>query len=375
MREEFNMQSIISSYEKSRGLRELGKWAFSIATGGIGALYLWANTVIVKEGEIGLRRSATGKMVLLPPGRHSNFPWEDYPVAPQSLANKAINLGPYKIITVETGYVAKTYDSGKLDILEEGQHLIQGASHTFVDTDFIPIKQETERLADLAVITRDNISLTLKADVTYEISDPKVAVTKVDNILRTIKERATMNIANIVGHHYLSEFAPATSGVKSTEVDSLSSVVSEISKNLAAQLLELGIKLLNIGIISTAITDKELSQKLGETTVLKTQIQSQFMAAENEASRIKIKADAESYAITARATAEAEALKMRGDAIKDIATSIQESPAALSLFQLDQKARMVSMANNCNLFFNDGSEARNPKLVTVVPASTPASTM
>lgn len=45
---------------------------------GLGGLYLWATTRVIKEGEVGLRQTASGKMVLLPPGRHSNFPWESY---------------------------------------------------------------------------------------------------------------------------------------------------------------------------------------------------------------------------------------------------------------------------------------------------------
>src|SRR4051812_36904272 len=80
----FDIREITDRYEKQKGWRELGKWFFAIATFGFGALWLLLTTSIVKEGEIGLRRNFRGEMTLLPPGRHSNFPWEEYPVQPQS---------------------------------------------------------------------------------------------------------------------------------------------------------------------------------------------------------------------------------------------------------------------------------------------------
>ena len=113
-----DMAKVKSDYAASQGGRELGKWIFSIATFGLGALYLWGTTTVIQEGEIGLRQSASGKMVLLPPGRHSNFPWEEYSSKTVSLSKKDIQLGPYQIITVDTGYVAKTYNKGHLEILQ-----------------------------------------------------------------------------------------------------------------------------------------------------------------------------------------------------------------------------------------------------------------
>ncbi len=100
----FDIDKLKDDYAGEKGNRELNKWIFSIATGGLGALYLWATTVIIREGEIGIRQTGSGDMVLLPPGRHSNFPWESYPQEPQPLSKKHIKLGPYKILTIETGY-------------------------------------------------------------------------------------------------------------------------------------------------------------------------------------------------------------------------------------------------------------------------------
>ena len=137
------MTDLKRKYEASKGSRAMQKWAFVIGTFGLGGLYLWANTKIINEGEIGLRRTGRGDMVLLPPGRHSNFPWESYPVPTQSLSKRVINLGPYTIINVETGSVAKTVNKGTLVNFTEGHYLLSDASHVF--SNFVSVKQETPK--------------------------------------------------------------------------------------------------------------------------------------------------------------------------------------------------------------------------------------
>ena len=204
-----DMAKIQQDYEKSRGWRELWKYLFSIGTFGLGALYLWATTSIINQGEIGLRRNSRGDMILLPPGRHSNCPWETYPVEPQSLSEPTIFLGPYKIISVETGYIAKTLNKGKLEILEVGQHILDDASHVF--NSFIAVKQETKKLEAVNAYTNDNVGLTLHADVRYLIEDPINAISQIDDIDNSIKEIAEISISQIVNHHTLADFAPVTS--------------------------------------------------------------------------------------------------------------------------------------------------------------------
>ena len=61
-----DMLQIQQDYENSRGWREFKKYVFAIGTFGLGALYLWATTSIIKQGEVGLRRNSRGEMILLP---------------------------------------------------------------------------------------------------------------------------------------------------------------------------------------------------------------------------------------------------------------------------------------------------------------------
>src|SRR3989338_4062742 len=140
----FNCAELEKNYRESQGHREIKKWIFSIATLGLGALYLWSNTQVVRKGEIGLRQTLSGDWILLPPGRHSNFPWESYHGKPNSLSQKLITMGPYKIFTVETGFVAQTSNAGQLHIVKEpGQYIIDEASHTF--DGLVSVKQETKK--------------------------------------------------------------------------------------------------------------------------------------------------------------------------------------------------------------------------------------
>lgn len=356
-----DMNKIKKDYDKSKGWRELGKWAFAIGTFGLGGLYLWATTEIIKEGYIGLRCDASGKMILLPPGRHSNFPWESYPIAPQSLSKKKIELGPFKIITVDTGYKAKTSNCGKLEILDEGQHLLTDASHVFES--FIAVKQETKKLEEVTAYTSDNVGLTLHADVRYQIEDPEAAIRQINDIELSIKEIAEISISQIVGHHNLSDFAPATANVGSGESHGMGEVITELTNNIKEQLLKLGIKLLNIGITSWSINDKALAHELAQGAVIKSQTQSKMLSAERDARIVEIAARAEATATTIRAEAEAEGIRIKGAAVKEIARVFQDSPAAQDIYARSQQIELVSKANNPHLFFT-------PTMVNQIPQLT-----
>lgn len=344
-----DMAQIQQDYELSRGWRELKKYAFAIGTFGLGALYLWATTSIIKQGEIGLRRNNQGKMILLPPGRHSNFPWEEYPVEPQSLSNKKIDLGPYKIISVETGYIAKTFNQGKLEILEEGQHLLQDAAHIF--DSFIPVKQETKKLHAVTAYTSDNVGLTLHADVRYQIENPDQAIRQIDEIDTSITEIAVISISQIVSHHNLADFAPVTN-VGQDQHHGISEVISELTAKITEQLRQLGIKLLNIGITSWTINDKELAHELAQGAVIQSQAQSKMLSAKREAEVKGILTEADACAVIALAKSDAEAIKLRGAALQEVAEQFKENPAAQEMYARAQQIDLVKGAKNPNLFFS-----------------------
>lgn len=368
-----DIAKIKQDYEESKGNREIKKWIFALATFGLGGLYLWSTTSVVKEGQIGLRSNAQGEQILLPPGRHSNFPWESYPVDPQSLADKVINLGPYKIISVETGFVAKTINRGTLEILSVGQHLLNDASHVF--DGLIPIKQETKKLHQVKAYTSDNVGLTLQADVRYQIEEPEKAIRQINNIETSITEIAEISISQIVGHHNLADFSPATTSIGTDKKHGMGEVILELATRIKEQLLTLGIKLINIGITSWTINDKSLAHELAQGAVNQSQTQSKMISADRDA-KIKeltatadakatvIRAKAEGEATGIRAEAEAKAVELRGAAIKKIAGQFEDDPIAHDIYSRSQQVELVERAENPHLFFTQqtlGSNAVAPQ--------------
>ena len=347
----FDIDQIKKDYTTSKGNRELNKWIFAVATLGLGGLYLWANTKIIPEGNIGLRKTASGKMVLLPPGRHSNFPWESYPEKDQSLSKKIITMGPHKIITVQTGYVAKTSKNGVLTILTEGQHLISDASHTY--DGMISIKQETKKLDPITVSTKDNVGLTMQADVRYQIIDPTLAITHIDDIEESIKQIAEMSMYQTVGSHSLEDFAPATLVIHSPDHENtgIMAVVLDLKAKLTEQLQKIGISLLNIGITNREFIDESLAHELAQGAVIKSQADSQRAAAENAAVVKETQTKAEANTIITIAKAQAEAVKEKGQAILDLARLIETHPVAQAMYQRSQEIELVQFAKNANLFF------------------------
>jgi regulator of protease activity HflC (stomatin/prohibitin superfamily) len=365
-----DMAQLKKDYDQSKGNRELQKWLFTFFTGGLGGLYLWATTIVIPDGAIGLRRTNRGKMTLLPPGRHSNFPWESYPRDPQSLSDNYITLNPFKIITVDTGYVAKSYNQGKLEILEEGQHLISDASHT-VDPTLIPIKQETKKLKAVTASTRDNVGVTLHADVRYQIVDPEKAIRQIDDIENSIKEIAEIRISQIISHHDLSDFSPATTQL-GTEEDKkgVGGLIAELTHILMSQLESLGIKLLNIGITSWSINDTALAHELAQGAVMKSKIQSQMLAAQNVAEVRKIEAGADSTVAQIKAQGDATSVLTKGHAFMQLGNELNSNQVAVNLYKKSLDIEMMSHAENVSFFFNQGSAGNGTiPIVATIPAS------
>ncbi len=363
-----NMEKIKDDYEQSRGRREVAKWVFAIGTLGLGALYLLLSTEIVKEGEIGLRCTAQGKMILLPPGRHSNFPWERYPVYPQSLGKEEIHLGPYTIISIHTGFVAETFNKGVLEILDAGQHLLESANHLFKS--FIPIKQVTQKLHAIADYTNDNVGLTLQADVQYQINDPFKAISMVEDVQKSIVDIAEMSISQVIRSLKLADFSMAmgTTNAQDHDTKAKDGAITICNKNIEERLSNLGITLLNIGITSWTINDARLAHELGQGAVILSQTASNVTAAIREAEILAISVKAKAAAMVTEALAEAESIRIKGAALCYVSEHLGASSAGVEVYRLDRQANMIKHAKNACLFFGNAA-APLPVFNTAVPSS------
>ena len=371
----FDIEGIKQDYNNKRGWREAKKYAFAIGTLGLGALYLWATTLIVREGEMGLRRDARGKMTLLPPGRHSNFPWEDYPVNPMSLSEEVVRLGPYTIVTVHTGKNAKTYNNGILDVLSEGQHLLDHANWTL--DKMISIKQETKKLSPVIASTQDNVSIRLNGDLRYQITDPKLAIQSIHDIDKSLAEIAEMNITRIVSQHCLADFM--RKGASSTTQESgMSLIINQLMHDITEALSALGIQLLNIGLTSWSVNDKDLAHELGHGAVMQSKTNSKLLSAQREAEVMGVEAEAKAAAeitkakgdadaISIRAQAEARAITLRGQAFNELGALYQTNAPGLKMYTGEQTIALVKGANNPNLFFYAGRGAEDQSIQLTLP--------
>lgn len=412
----FNLETLKQTYKAtySTRWRELGKWIFSIATFGLGGLYLWATTLIVKEGEIAMRRNARGEMILLPPGRHSNFPWESYvrakpaprpSPAPQGvvtsdrpgeetdfwgrwtvpISENFIQFGPKTIFTVKTGQVAKTYLHGELAVFPEGQYCLEDSAHVVNKHDaFISVQEETKVLPEVTALTKNNVTLKIQADVRYKIVDPVLAITTVDDIEKTISELAKVNIARVVNHHDLSEFTPVTADPSNTSnVDredaseddntGLSRILNELTRQLTAQFRSRGIELISISTTSWCIDDAALAHELGQVAAIQARARSSLLSAQQEKQIQETKAIADANATRTRAEGQADAVKKLGASFLEVAQSMNGDPMAAQLFQMElQKAWF---ANNPHVFFNIGGGNQPTMPLILAGGQTPAMSM
>ncbi|MBA2654901.1 MAG: hypothetical protein H0U71_07555 [Gammaproteobacteria bacterium] len=79
----------------------------------IGWARLWKKTVTIYPGELGLsQNSNTGEYILLPPGRYILLsPFHNFTQRVQ-VNQKVVKLGPFAIVTADSGEVAVTNKNG-----------------------------------------------------------------------------------------------------------------------------------------------------------------------------------------------------------------------------------------------------------------------
>jgi len=134
--------------------------------------------VTIPQGYVGLIRRQ-GQVLVLGPGLHS---WHDADCAWKGLVDlnsNCIRLGPYTLLIVEEGFAAITQDNGKQDIKLGGTaHMLTHQNHKFQG--WLSLKMQTEALGTdpqrpVQITTADNITLIVKAVVTWYVQDPQTA--------------------------------------------------------------------------------------------------------------------------------------------------------------------------------------------------------
>jgi len=244
------------NYEEYKKGRESKKVLFSLFTLGFGALYLWARTRIVPQGTVGVRVSRDGQYIVLPSGRHSNLPGEEWR-SNQNLAQDEVTLGAKRIVTIKDGFRGESYKQGRLVVLPPGRHLLDSQhilSKTVSTGDdiidlgpkkivtvkagqvgicyhkgvlnilkegrhevtlpdevwkgYMSLRQEVIELPSLEIKTTDNINVTCHAVLNYKIVDPIKAITCVDNLEASLTQLAEVALSAILRRFSFRDLSP-----------------------------------------------------------------------------------------------------------------------------------------------------------------------
>jgi len=312
----------------------------------------------VQKGEIALAWLNNEPMLIEDPGTYlidsSNFQL----VSLVNASEKTVMLGAKKIITVNAGEVAVTFKAGKLAVLGPGRTYIDAIDHLFdgfLSTQQLSIrlssgKKGTEQL--LSCETQDLVSIGIRADVFYRISNPEQALMQVGRefIPELVKETSIATLNNIVRSTALSEIAQnSDASAKSLKEEQQKLMEAQASGRPTAPLFfdkahdqflaklhddfkeRYGLEITNIRIeqfkimdqalsnsiagqaVKTAATQSELANLAGQTQIATQQqerdVRMQQMMAEADARRLQTKADSEK----AQAEALASAQQVRSD--------------------------------------------------------------
>lgn len=199
----------------------------------------------VTKGKIALAWNNSDPLFISKPGMYEfdspDFTFDSFRDAEENL----IQLGSKKVVQVQTGQVAVTYDDGLLKILHNGTHEINSSTHIihrFLSTQEKSIRLATlsakERMSrkkikqsnrnmpgqnagfvsngeadvdcDLTICeTKDLVKVGIRADIFYSISDPEKCILKIDTdeLEDLVRETAIATLTNIIRSTALNQIA------------------------------------------------------------------------------------------------------------------------------------------------------------------------
>merc|ERR1719231_1949672 len=128
---------------------------------------------VVEQGQIGYATDQ-GQPILLPPGLHQwRSPTMNF-VRAFDLNNNVIRLGPFTLVTVDSGYSAVTEDNGEQKILKGGHtYLLTHRNWKFQK--YIPQKIQSSTLKRIEATSADNVLMAVDATVIWRITDVETA--------------------------------------------------------------------------------------------------------------------------------------------------------------------------------------------------------
>ena len=292
--------------------------------------------------------------------------------------DQCCNLGPYSLLTAEVGDAAVTYNHGTLRVLghdesnayvrqtsedykerSDSHHQEHNGSRTFFLDDprwrfsnFLSLRRQTDRLEGNDLLSRDNVEVLLVAMAQWRIVDAQLCATQCSAAMKDVRKKVDdlvrATIARIVAASALGQGggSNANAGHVGVEVNSavghaedddgtlahvmLSKDAIQHMSELKATMNRLGIEVFGVYIPEKRIKSDETRRAVASQAVIGIQAEQQ-----------RSSADAEAYATTVAARAEAESIRLVSEAHQGAGERLGSSKgtgAKLALAQQTGKA-------------------------------------
>jgi regulator of protease activity HflC (stomatin/prohibitin superfamily) len=299
-------------------------------------VYFISRIVVVHRGSV-LVTSLLGEPVVFGTGLHWIGPLYRIYGRLEINSSDNVQMGPYRLLTVDVGTVAKTYYNGTLVILEAGRHILDSTKHNHTFVEFIDMKQQTVEVK-MRAATNDNVMLKLTLDVIYAIHDADTYCRSVTDKQKACVDRASILMTSLFKRHAFDELFSISlredGNISSTHapivprdsnpldplntqpandrdtkmelVQMTNEFIREFSNNMSA----IGIRIINVGFSNLEIESTELAQQLAKRSVIRVNVACMVANAEANASVVEKNAQAEAKAklIIAQATKDSATL-------------------------------------------------------------------
>lgn len=323
------------------------------------------NIVRVRVGELGFGiESESGNPVLLTPGKHIiNSPTFKF-VKMLDMTAPVNQLGALKLVRVETGQVGYAYVKGKLSVFQPGLHVIVPPDR-FAGT--ISTQQQTLDLGSTIHESSDYVPLAIRADVFYRIVDPGLALTKVKNVEKQIKETSISTLAGIIRSSTLAEIAGSSKASHSEETAAPETkapvaapggggggvakappfyrrvhdeFIEELNQNYTKSL---GIEIVNIRIESLKINDRALASSISQQAIEVSRMEAKYRMLQKQADIVKVEADNRATEKKISMDADVLVIKRKAEAERMAAISKAEGEAKAIIIKAEaaKKARVL----------------------------------
>lgn len=337
------------------------------------AIYFITRIVIVNRGSV-LVTSLLGEPVVFGAGLHWIGPLYRIYGRLEINASDNVQMGPYRLLTVDVGTVAKTYYNGNLMILEAGRHILDSTKHNHTFDCFIDMKQQTVEIR-MRTATNDNVMLNLTLDVIYAITDADTYCRSVTDKKTACVDRASILMTALFKRHAFDELfsislredgnissshapiapqpnnvldplntspTPLSQDSKMELVQMTNEFIREFSNNMAA----IGIRIINVGFSNLEIESAELAKQLAQRAIIKVNVACMIANAEANASVTEKNAQAAAKAKLIMAQATCDSAKLLED------SAIAQKLAEWSAMGESTKSGTVIYANTPNLIQN-----------------------